>query len=495
MKTDVTVIPAAPRTYVVPKVVASVAAAALGSAARTTQDESVSDLDLRLAQKLSIDGVINAEDAFTICHGTTAEGSSINSFQLRGAEVGKEWTGKIVDGIHKDIERVDNNTLRILDYDPDAFRYFGISDSDTPSTLRAVGRLSRETSAPEDAEVLVAAGEWATGTEVFQDQVITPINGPLLASAAGAFLSGLESVRLEERLPLGYLDEMPVLAAALPPAVTPAAPAAQPSTPEVPFPAPSGPNEFVYAIVNPVDTTAVMSVIMVTPGPQAYIRSGGKWVLDEPTLNTLLSSNPPPLVEVTGATEQNVIAQVDSSQAQQLNTDTATATATMGPALTAQTITPATPPKKKVTYTKGVKNLGSKGTSADTSSPNGTMPPRESSVTAAVTASALSQAYSVGLRLAAATAERDPDFSAIREQQIRRSVIQNAARLRDDLLSRVQLLENIIVPMTASAPHTLASHHRHRIAEVTRHYWMNNVGSTRIIWGVQLPDSEQAQSK
>lgn len=70
--------------------------------------------------------------------------------------------------------------------------------------------------------------------------------------------------------------------------------------------------DIVYAIVDEMDTSAVLDVIRVAPGPVAYKRSGGKWVKDQPTLLRLLGVDPPPVVELRANQVEEVIGQVDA---------------------------------------------------------------------------------------------------------------------------------------------------------------------------------------
>lgn len=73
----------------------------------------------------------------------------------------------------------------------------------------------------------------------------------------------------------------------------------------------AGPDIF-YAIVDEFDTTAVLDLIRVLPGPIAYRRSGGKWVKDNDVLLRLVGADPPPVVEVDPSQAEDVLAQVDS---------------------------------------------------------------------------------------------------------------------------------------------------------------------------------------
>lgn len=86
----------------------------------------------------------------------------------------------------------------------------------------------------------------------------------------------------------------------------------------------------IYAIVDPDDTSAIVTIALLTTGPAAYRRNGGKWQPDETLLESLLSAAPPPLVELDDTTTHQVIAQIDANSANQLLIDR-TGHATLGP--------------------------------------------------------------------------------------------------------------------------------------------------------------------
>lgn len=75
------------------------------------------------------------------------------------------------------------------------------------------------------------------------------------------------------------------------------------------------------AIVDPEDPRAVLGLSALVPAsdksaaPMTYSRQGGKWVRDEKTLQDLNSPTPPPVVPLDSDTLQDVLTQVDESQA------------------------------------------------------------------------------------------------------------------------------------------------------------------------------------
>lgn len=73
--------------------------------------------------------------------------------------------------------------------------------------------------------------------------------------------------------------------------------------------------DIIYAIVDELDTAAVLDLIRVSPGPVAYRRVAGKWVADREVLLRLMGVDPPPVVEVDPERAADVIAQVDAFDA------------------------------------------------------------------------------------------------------------------------------------------------------------------------------------
>lgn len=69
--------------------------------------------------------------------------------------------------------------------------------------------------------------------------------------------------------------------------------------------------ENVYAIVDEMDTNAVLDLIRVTDGPVVYLRNGGDWVRDDAILYDLRGATPPEVSEIPQDQVQSVIDQVD----------------------------------------------------------------------------------------------------------------------------------------------------------------------------------------
>lgn len=75
------------------------------------------------------------------------------------------------------------------------------------------------------------------------------------------------------------------------------------------------PDGHVIAVVDELDKTAVLDLLMVTPGPHVYRRHDGDWHEDKGWVTILRQINPPPVVTVTGSLVPSVIAQVDEATA------------------------------------------------------------------------------------------------------------------------------------------------------------------------------------
>lgn len=475
MKADVTIIPAAPRTYAVPKAVSSFVATTLNTPSNAASHTTVTDLDIELAKKLAIDTRITADDAFSIHTGLTASASSALSFNLRGGSEGRDWAAKIVEGIRRDELRVRDTTLEQIGYAPDEFHYFGLSDRSDQELLRAVGRIPVGECTLNNADVLTASGDWQRLSESAEVQSAidsamgTALEPSLLASSASAFTTGFQAVYLSYLTPLCFLDNIPLLASGIPEGMT-------------------KDSEFIYAVVDPTDTTAVISLILLKPGPQAYIRTGGNWTIDEPTLDSLLSASPPPIVELSGATAASVVAQVDASQAQQVAPDVETGAGGAGEGLENGVDTAEAKPKKSNAVQRQKKSggVGSEVAASEVGeSPNGSMPPKDA-MAASGRNVALREVYENGMSIVAAMRARDGDTAQVqlRELRIRTGMLRTAAALREQALSHINMLENVIVPVVAAAPNVVNTTPNQRKAEPMRKYWLRGAGAVRIMWGV-----------
>lgn len=68
----------------------------------------------------------------------------------------------------------------------------------------------------------------------------------------------------------------------------------------------------VYAVVDPLNTTAVVTLFEVMPGPKIFVRRAGAWAPDDGTLTAQLTGlNPPPVVAVPTDQVPDTVRQVD----------------------------------------------------------------------------------------------------------------------------------------------------------------------------------------
>jgi hypothetical protein len=254
--------------------------------------------DRDLVLKLVTLGRVTASEALHVWEKTN-DPITASAF---GGEQGREWSEKIISGLIRNAERDRDVKLERIGYDNNAFLYVGLTAANEPRILEHVVRVPNGDIDFARAEVLTVAGEWTSvpveSSLVGRDGIA--LDADLLAFTASAFTSGHQSVLLHEEVPILFLDEVPLIAAVAPGDIDD--------------------GSHFYAIVDPTDTTAVMSVIKISPGPQVYIRNGGAWTLDQTTLDSLMSVSPPPLVELQGDTLSSVLQQTDASQAQQVTT-------------------------------------------------------------------------------------------------------------------------------------------------------------------------------
>lgn len=454
MPADITIFKAAPRTYNVPQSVALIASAALAEIAGNELGQ-----DISLAAKLAIHGKITADDAFFI--------QTEDSSDLLGGDVGKEWSAKIVAGVQRAEQKARDKDLELIGYDPEKYRYAGLADADDPELLRGIVRVSPSDTSLVNAEAFTASGKWTSlnslpDLERVIDNVSSVLLEPdLLAFTASAFLTGHNGVYLNYGVPLCFLQEVPMLAAGAPIDMTE--------------------GSFVYALVDATDTTAVMSVIMIKPGPQVYRRDGGAWVIDQATLDSLLSVTPPPIVELQGATMESVIAQTDASQTQQVDPQ-GDGSASAGAGLIAAEEEAATDPNEEdenagsaVTASASLRFAYSKGLSvAQTSAV------RERQLAEDYYAS--DEGYESGIPITASIATSELHGER-REHEIRLTVMATALALTASLRRQQYELENVLVPLIADVANVTNATPNQRKAEPMRKYWLKGVGAVKIAWG------------
>jgi len=330
------------RTFAVPKTVAATVAGAM-----STDTPRGDGYERELIERLMTLGRITVEDARHIqTRSMSASGA------LYGGEVGAEWARKIVEGAQRDQRAACETLLASLGYDAHTYRYLGLTREHPTRRIEALGRLSVGSAGGARLSVLDGQ-EWVSACqEHVSGRVAVPLSRELVAFTASAFAEGHRAVVLKDGVPLTFLlERLPLVAAALAPAApqddtdtetssdtgtdedaetsgASSAGSAAGGGPAATLPGPAAvtpdvtkgqqPGAHYYAMVDALDTSAVSSLIKITPGPQVWARNGGQWLLDPPTLATLMSITPPPLVELSGSTLTAVAQQVDSSQAQQL---------------------------------------------------------------------------------------------------------------------------------------------------------------------------------
>ena len=111
----------------------------------------------------------------------------------------------------------------------------------------------------------------------------------------------------------------------------PAEPDAVPSRGKKLAPKTSDVQPVYLAIVTPEDPTAVTQLVAIvpatttSPSPTTYLRQNGTWVASPQTLSDLESATPPPVVPLNADILQDILEQVDQSQAKSNHKDNSTA--------------------------------------------------------------------------------------------------------------------------------------------------------------------------
>jgi hypothetical protein len=137
----------------------------------------------------------------------------------------------------------------------------------------------------EETETLIASGG-----ELSADDA---------AFIARAFHDGIERVYIRPVIPAAWLTDQALTAAAIP--------TARDGLPD---------DAVITAVVDELDKNAVLDLIALAPGPQAWRRHDGEWKQDSTWLTALKSVKPPPLVKID---DENLLAgvieQVDTATA------------------------------------------------------------------------------------------------------------------------------------------------------------------------------------
>jgi hypothetical protein len=207
---------------------------------------------------------------------------------LRGGDAARRWARKIVRAEVREVESTLVAALEAIDYDDEHF-YFGIMDSADPDIVRAIVRVGDD---PMAWDSLTASGDWSpVPYESLRRYDAVEIENDTLAFVAAAFLDGADGVKLVFATPLMFLEQIPVLADGAPADVSD--------------------GEIAYAIVDETDTSAVMDVIKLAPGPKGFRRQQGVWIADDEVVKSLRSIHPPAIVELVGPQLDAVLEQID----------------------------------------------------------------------------------------------------------------------------------------------------------------------------------------
>jgi 2'-5' RNA ligase len=214
---------------------------------------------------------------------------------LAGGYYASEWTEKIFSAIETDVAKQREAVLASIEFDSTRFTYVALSRPDHPDLITDLIRVD-----PENQWTRLNPKEQSWDPveyeQLRQHEAIAP-DSNLVADLVAALKSG-EHLLLHYGEPVAFLPSEPALAAS----------GAIDDVEE----------ETIFAIVDEVDTTAVLAAICVTPGPVVCVREDGCWVPDEEFQTWFLSSEPPTLVAVGAAVRDNVIAQIDSWQGQRV---------------------------------------------------------------------------------------------------------------------------------------------------------------------------------
>lgn len=215
-------------------------------------------------------------------------------YALSGGEALQTWLHKVTASIEKTQDEALAASLERIGYytSEDLYKYLGICDSEDDCIVRSLVRVA--SGAPDEWEVWNGADK--TWDELSADSIrkfdAFELDREMVGFTAAAFSEkGVEGVRLVFAAPAAYLPFQPVTAAA-----------------------PSDVQKIhFYAIVDATDTSAVMDLVSISPGPIVKVRNKGKWEDGSKSLALLTGINPPPLVELDAKTLQMVMAQIDGT--------------------------------------------------------------------------------------------------------------------------------------------------------------------------------------
>lgn len=281
---DVVATPVRERTYRVPKMVQEAVAVSGFTAAGSSFFDVVTGLVSGAVTETQID--------------TIASIPSFEAVNIFGDET-VAWANKIQQSL---ADKAETSTLQKIGYFDEAdLKYYGVETSADSDILNKLVRARPENN--HDGFVLESMssdGLWQPFTPVAGETAVET-DKTLTAALGQAILEGCEGLYLSYAEPVMFLqtpnfvEEQPLVAAI-------------------------DPNrDYIYAIVDAADTTAVIDAVKIEPGPVVYRRDNSQWTRDETLLDSLLSASPPPLVELTDNLIADVLSQIDSSKSNHLD--------------------------------------------------------------------------------------------------------------------------------------------------------------------------------
>jgi 8-oxo-dGTP pyrophosphatase MutT (NUDIX family) len=223
-----------------------------------------------------------------------AAGGSLAESDLRhlasdSDAVGSRWARRVCDGL--DSRR---DVIVASAFGDVSARHFGVldprfNDYDVVSWVVRASAEGIERWRGGDWEPVIASLQPAGARFVV-------LEGPILAEVAAAMIAGAGSVILHAGTPRAWYGGSASSGSAL-------------------VAAASDGEGRIYALVDELDTTAVLDLIRVTPGPVAWVRRGASWDRDNALLSRLRGVDPPVVVEIDPADVESVTAQVDAYDA------------------------------------------------------------------------------------------------------------------------------------------------------------------------------------
>lgn len=199
-----------------------------------------------------------------------------------------EWCARSLTATLDRHQTLAEQTVECPEGDCEDTGFYGIADEVDPDLLTGLVRRIGD----GDLEYLVD-GTWTVLDTGKLDHPLEVLSLPLAQDLADALVSGGSGLMRRFCMPKAFL----------PPASCYSVVAAPES--------PTG--TATFAVVDALDTGAVLDMIRIEPGPvvQRYENKG--WVEDKPLLTRLQGVNPPPLVELDEAQIASVTGQIDQS--------------------------------------------------------------------------------------------------------------------------------------------------------------------------------------